>query len=127
MQNKRINNISFEEHTNSKGENYIHILRYYPNDLYQKKDEYIKNGYIEKNGFLSFERSNISLSLFDVSECCYAIAEVCVDFREPDIYLKTVGSRLLELPKEEINDFFEVYRIADTYLKEKYLKSEDDE
>lgn len=123
----RISNISFEERINLKGEKYVQILNYYPNELFNLKDEYIKKGYIEKSGFLEYERYKINIECFNSQECCYVLADVYVDFRETDIYLKTIGNRVLELSKDELIIFFEVYKNSDTFLRNKYLKSEDNE
>ena len=56
-------------------------------------------------------------------ETCYIIASLYLNKKEPDIYLESVGSRLLDLTNEEQNTFFEVYRIANLKIAKKSLKA----
>jgi hypothetical protein len=111
----RINNIEFRNNCNTnpsfdRGE----FLVWYPNSSYGKYDEYIKDGWVEKDGFVSKNRTNISVKFFDMKENCYVIAWLNYDKKEGCCDLESVGPRILELNEEEDRkDFFDVYKIAD--------------
>lgn len=115
----RINNIECKK--NSVGEMF-EILRWYPNSLYNQKLSYMKDGYIEEDGFLRNKEKHVSIqsSIFDKKETCCVIAFLNYNHKEPDVDLKSVGSRLLDLTQEERNDFFQVYEIANKYIMNYY-------
>jgi hypothetical protein len=124
----RINNIEFRNNCNTnpsidKGE----FLVWQPCSYYGKYDEYIKNGCVEKNGFVRDERNrvNISKEFFDIKETCYVIAWLNYDKKEWCCDLESVGPRLLELNDENRKDFFEVYKIADKKMNEVNNTKED--
>jgi len=115
----RINNIEFRNNCNTnpsidKGE----FLVWEPCSYYGKYDEYIKDGFVEKDGFLRKDRSNISVKFFDMKETCYVIAWLNYDKKEWCCDLESVGPRLLHLNDEDKKDFFEVYKIADLKMIE---------
>ena len=115
----RINQVEFRNNCNTnpstdKGE----FLVWYPNSYYGKYDEYIKDGWVEKDGFLSKNRTNICKEFFDMKENCYVIAWLKYDKKEECCDLESVGPRLLELTEENRKDFFEVYAIADKKMVE---------
>jgi len=110
----RINNIEFRINCNTnpsidKGE----FLVWEPCSYYGKYDEYIKDGFVDKDGFLRKDKSNISVKFFVMKETCYVIAWLKYDKKEGCCDLESVGPRLLELNDEDRKDFFEVYKIAD--------------
>ena len=122
----RINNVEFRNNCNTnpsidKGE----FLVWEPCSYYGKYDEYIKDGFVEKDGFLRKERSNISVKFFDMKETCYVIAWLKYDKREWCCDLESVGPRVLELSEENRRDFFEVYAIADKKMIEVNKSKED--
>ena len=124
----RINQVEFRNNCNfnpsiDKGE----FLVWEPCSYYGKYDEYIKNGCVEKNGFVRDEknRSNISVKFFDMKETCYVIAWLKYDEREGCCDLESVGTRLLDLTEEQRKDFFEVYKIADKKMNEVNSSKED--
>ena len=122
----RINNIEFRNNCNTnpsfgRGE----FLVWEPCSYYGKYDEYIKDGFVEKDGFLRKDRSNISVKFFDMKETCYVIAWLKYDEREGCCDLESVGPRLLHLSDEDRKDFFEVYKIADEKMTEVNSNMED--
>lgn len=115
----RINQVEFRNNCNTnpsidKGE----FLIWEPCSYYGKYDEYIKDGFLEKDGYLRKDRSNISVKFFDMKEICYVIALLKYDKREWCCDLESVGPRLLDLTEEQRKDFFEVYAIADKKMNE---------
>ena len=110
----RINNIEFRNNCNTnpsidKGE----FLVWEPCSYYGKYDEYIKDGWVEKDGFVSKDRCNISKEFFNKEETCYVIAWLNYDKKDECCDLESVGPKLLHLRDEDKKDFFEVYKIAD--------------
>lgn len=66
----------------------------------------------------------INSSCFKNPETCYVIAQLKLNRREPDVDMKTVGSRLLELEAGELNTFMKVYRLANDMIMETINKDE---
>ena len=115
----RINQVEFRNNCNTnpsfdKGE----FLVWEPCSYYGKYDEYIKDGFAEKDGFLRKDRSNISVKFFDMKEICYVIACLKYDKKEGCCTLESVGPRLLDLTEEQRKDFFDVYEIAEKKMNE---------
>lgn len=109
----RINNIEFR-----KSFERYEIVKWYANSYFNKLNEYLDDGHIIDGGFVRKNNVSISLSFFNSEENCYTIAILEYNHKEPDIDLRSIGSRILDLTNEERDDFFEVYRIAN----EKILK-----
>lgn len=59
-------------------------------------------------------------------EYCFSIAMVENDNKEGCTQFETVGSRILDLTKEERDWFFEVYRIVDNMFMLKRMKDKSD-
>jgi len=79
---------------------------------------YIKDGWVEKDGFVSKNTTNISKKFFDMEETCYVIAWLKYDKKEECCDLETVGPRILHLYEDYRKDFFDVYKIADRKMIE---------
>jgi hypothetical protein len=45
-----------------------------------------------------------------------------LNYREPDVNLKSTGSRLLDLKVSEVKDFFKVYELANKKINKKHFK-----
>lgn len=125
MKNIRINNIECRKYTDTKTDDtHYEIIKWQKNPYYNKREEMLSNGYRE-----SFDGDGISNafgaignSCFINEETCYTIAFLYLNRKEPDVYLKSVGSRLIDLDKNELNDFFEVYKIANKKINKKHFK-----
>lgn len=121
----RINNIECRKYTTTHTkEPHYEIIKWEENILYGKEQEYREAGYVDSFGgdFLVKDGHSISKSGFELKETCYTIASLILNRREPDVYLQSVGSRMLELDGDEIKDFFEVYRIANLKIYHKHFK-----
>ena len=98
------------------------ILKYYPNDYFGMKENYMDQGWYVDGDFLRSPgpfKTSIQLSIFDRSESCCVIADLIYNSKEPDVDLQSVGSRILELAQEDRNDFFQVYEIANNKILNK--------
>lgn len=122
----RINNIECRKYTSTKvDEVFYEIIKWSDNPHFGKEQEYRDSGYVDSFGgdFLQSPTGGHSIqkTFFVRPESCIMIASLHINKREPDINLKSVGSRLLELTERERADFFEVYEIANTKIYKKHL------
>ena len=128
MKKVRINNIECRKYTSTKTDNiHYEIIKWYKNKYYNKRDEMLSNGFIETFDGITFDGMttgsySINNSCFINEESCYTIASLYLDIKEPDVYLKSVGSRLLDLNEEEINSFFRVYKVVNEKIKKIHFK-----
>lgn len=114
----RINNIEFRKYTTTKTDTPLYeILKYEPNPYYNKLQDYLNNGYeVNSDRVVSMkDRLSIDLSLFYIQETCFTIASLSCD--EDTHELTSVGKRLLNLTKEEFDDFYEVYKLGYSKIK----------
>ncbi len=88
------------------------IVFWYPNRYYGKLDEYLSNGYEKRGGVIYKDNYGIGLSCFENPETCYTIAFLELVEKEDTCDLHSVGARILDLEREELSDFWEVYRKA---------------
>ena len=113
--NIRINNIQFRDIAEAKGE----FICWCPNQYYGKLEEYLRNGWEERNGVVISNTpfiTSMSKNLFEVKETCYVVAFLEYDKKEECCDLTTVGNRLLRL--ENVSTFMEVYELADKKMVE---------
>lgn len=97
------------------------IVKWEECPYYQKENEYVQNGWELSDGFYRKNNSNIDVSFFSLPETCYVVAWLRV--KRESIKLESVGRRILDLNKEEVEDFMEVYRIADEKIN-KYFNEQ---
>jgi hypothetical protein len=124
----RINNIECRKYTATKtDEVHYEIIKWEPNSYFGKEQEYRDNGYVDSFGgdFLEKDRTSIQKTIFNNQESCFTVAALLLNRKEPCTYLESVGSRLLDLSQEEIQDFFEVYRLAEPKIQKKHFIDED--
>ena len=118
----RINDIQFRNTTDTRGE----FIRWSPNPDYGKLDEYLKDGWIDEGDTIVHTepclRCTRSKSLFELEETCYVVAWLEYDEKEEVCDLETVGDRMLRL--ENIQDFMDVYKIADKKMMEMNKRDE---
>lgn len=124
----RINNIECRQ-TIYKPREY-EIILWYPNQYYGREEAMIEDeGYkrVEYDGDWGLSKNGytVNSSCFKNPESCYVVAWLEPNYKEPDINLVTVGSRLLELSEEDRATFFRVYNIADGMIQDKMNKKED--
>jgi hypothetical protein len=113
--NIRINDIEFRYKGETRGE----FICWYPNEYYGKLEEYLKNGWEERNGVVISNTpftTSMSKTLFELKETCYVVAWLKYDEKEQVCDLTTVGDRMLRL--KNISTFMEVYEIADKKMVE---------
>jgi len=98
----------------------LSIVQYYPNQYYRKLEEYLADGweYVDNNTRLKKDNCLIGVSSFNNEELCMVVADVEYDSSEDCTDLKTVGERVLNLSKQNREDFFEVYELAARKLRE---------
>jgi len=122
----RINNIECRKYTAIKtDEIFYEIIKWADNPHFGKEQEYRNMGYVDSfsGDFLQSPNGGHSIqkTFFNHKETCFTIASLHLNRREPDINLKSVGSRLLDLSEEEQKDFFEVYKLANPKIYKKHL------
>jgi hypothetical protein len=100
------------------------IVKWFPNCYYGKEQEYVDNGYVLSGGFYRNANVSISESCFENPESCCTIATLHYDDSEGCCDMHTVGSRLLDLDKQERADFFAVYEYAEDRIREEELNKE---
>ena len=121
----RINNIECRKYTATKtDEVHYEIVKWENNTQFGKEKEYRDNGYVDSFGgdFLQKNGHSIQKTFFERQETCYTVASLNLNMKEPCVYLESVGSRLLYLKKDDIKDFFVVYRLADQKISKKHFK-----
>ena len=112
----RINNIECRAIIGGSGHYDYEILKWEECIYYKKEQEYLNDGWVLNDGYYKKNFTSISESFFTSPETCYVIAWLVIG--KEDIALKSVGSRLLDLYKDELIDFWEVYRLADKKIRE---------
>lgn len=123
----RINNIECRKynHVHKDREVMYELILWTPNTYYGREKEYRDLGWTDSFGgnFLRNESgSSIPISAFELKETCIVVAWLKLNRSEPDVYLESVGSRILELDKEDLRDFFDVYEIAHSKIFKKHFK-----
>ena len=102
---KRIGNIDYRTAVSFNGHKYIEIVRWVPNSLYGKENEFEKSPFNNKikDGVVYDD------SCFKNPEVCYTIATI--DYSdEPNI--KSIGMRAFELNEQDEKDFKRLIRYA---------------
>ena len=105
------------------------IIKWEKNTHYGTEKELLDKGFerVEyENGDWGMRKDNytINSSCFKSPYSCYVIAWLEPNPEEPDVNLVSVGSRLLELSKEEREIFFRIYEISHEMIMEKMSKEE---
>jgi len=98
----------------------LSIVKYYPCQYYGKLEEYLADGweYVDDGTRIRKDNCTISKSFFDTEELLMSIADLKYDSSEDCTDLETVGERILNLSKQNREDFFEVYELAARKLRE---------
>jgi hypothetical protein len=106
------------------------IVKWYTNKYYGSEESMIEEGYervVYDNGSWAMKKDwhTVHGSCFANPESCYTIATLEWHASEYCNDLISVGSRLLDLSKEDQAVFFEVYRYAEDRIKQENLEDED--
>ena len=120
--NIRINDIQFRTTTDTGGE----FVHWSSNPDYGKLEGYLKNGWVDKGDTIVQTEPHgysMSKSMFELSETCCVVAWLEYNNKDEVCDLKTVGNRMLRL--ENIQDFMEVYKIADRKMTEMNTNQEE--
>ena len=118
----RINNIEFRKCKSINKEPLYEIIKWQENIYFNKEQEYRDVGYKDTPLLESLHKDghSISKSFFTIPETCFVLSWIKINKREPDIYLESIGSRLLDITKEEKDDFWKVYKEGNEYLYKKF-------
>ena len=111
MKSIRIDNIEFRKYKSAiKSENIYEFVKWQKNDNYNRKQEFIDNGYALSFGeyYLVKDGKQIPIESFDYQEICWTISFLKKD--SESWYLETVSDRLLDLKLSELTSFFDIYR-----------------
>ncbi len=123
MKKIREGNIEFKKYTSTKTKEPLwEIVKWEKNPYYGKEEELRSQGYEDSfgGGFLRKNGHEIDKTFFKYPESCYVIAWVKVNKKEPDVFIESIGSRLLGLDEKEREQFWEVYKKGNQYLYKKY-------
>lgn len=129
MNNIRIDNIECRKSTYQSHE--YEMVKWYKNDYYGNEekmineDGYVRQVYKDGDWGLSKDFHTINSSCFKNPESCYVIATLEVNKREPDINMRTVGGRVLDLEQDELDVFMRVYRLAYNMVMETINEDEE--
>lgn len=110
---KRIGNIEYRAVVSWDERKFVEIIRWVPNSLYGKEDEFEKSPFDSKtkNGVIYDD------GCFKNPEVCYTIATI--DYaNEPAI--KSVGLRAFDLDKQDEKDFKKLIRYAYQYVVKEF-------
>lgn len=107
----RINNIELRK-TGYKNEYRYEFIKWQTNEHFGKLEDYMKDGYVMSPSGESIRNGCriIDLSMFKLPETCYVIAWL-KKHKEGGWDMETVGDRLIDLDKQERDEFFELYKV----------------
>jgi hypothetical protein len=121
----RINNIEFRPYKGKENEPLYEIVKWFPDQHYGKRQEYIDSGYKELDAYISNSGLSIDNSCFLSPESCYVIAFIRLDKDEYCISIDMVGDKILELIPSEYLNFRSVLEWGNNKISKKYFKKED--
>ena len=99
--------------------------QYYGQEKFMIESEgYEKVEYDSSDWGLRKGSHTVNRSCFKNPETCYVIATLKLNRREPDVDMETVGSRLLDLEVDELDEFMKVYRLAQGMIMENLNEDE---
>ncbi len=100
------------------------IVKFFPNPKYGKLQEYIDDGWNDIGDRIIKDMCSIHKNCFEGKENNIVIADLTYSTKEEITFLETVGERVLDLPLEDRETFFEVYALAAKRLTKKCKQDE---
>lgn len=100
------------------------IVKWYPNNYYGAEAKHLEEGYVLSGGFYRKNNLSISESCFKHPESCFTVATLHYDNEEGCCDMRTIGPRVLELTKQDRDDFFDVYAMAEARIRKEALLKE---
>jgi len=116
MRSIKIGNIECRKYTSTKTDKlHYEIIKWENNPNYNKMQEYLDSGYTESLGgdFLERNGSSIQKSAFNLPQYCFTVGGL---HKGEEWYLQSVGSRICDLDNQDLEDFLEVYKLANKKL-----------
>jgi len=101
----------------------VSIVKYHPNRYYGELETYIKDGWKDCGSYIESQGNPgiiLDKNLFNSSETNYVIASLKYNSKEDCIELTSVGDRLLYIENEDKENFWEVYRLADKEMMQRF-------
>ena len=119
----RIGNIEIRETADARFHEY-EVVKWSPNPLYGKKDEYRVETPL---GEIAFKKGcvNYSESCFDHPETCYVVSFITWNHKEPCWDVDEVGTRPWQLEDEDYDNWSKVMKLA--FTQDILPKPDDDE
>ena len=110
---KRIGNIEYRTVISESGYKHVEIIRWVPNSLYGKEDEFEKSPFDSKtkNGIVYND------SCFKNPEVCYVIATI---YYSDEPYINSIGMRAFDLNEQDEIDFKKLIRYAYQYVVKEF-------
>jgi hypothetical protein len=98
------------------------IVKFEPCPYYGRLKEFLADGWEHNGDFVHKNSHSIDINFFSKPELCCTISVLKVDHKEPDVDMRTIGSRLTDLNDDEWLDFIQVYRIANHKISNEHFK-----
>jgi hypothetical protein len=107
----------------------VSIVKYHPNRYYGELETYIKDGWKDCGSYVESQGNNpgiiLDKNLFNRPEGNYVIASLKYNKKEDCTELTSVCDRLLHIENEDKEDFWEVYRLADNEMIQRFSNEQE--
>jgi hypothetical protein len=104
----------------------VSIVKYHANRYYGELETYIKDGWEDKGTYIKCKCGSIDKNCFYNPETNYVVASLRYNKQEDCTELTSVGDRLLYIEKEDKENFWEVYRLADKEIMKRFSNEQRD-
>lgn len=95
------------------------IIQWFKNSYYRKFDEYLNNGYVERNGFLVKDNIQLDRDLFSKAEMNIMIGYLKFSDLKDEYDIVSFRRRLIDLSDDDMKDFKRVLNILDEEINGK--------
>lgn len=95
------------------------LIQWFKNSYYGKFDEYLSNGYKERNGFLVKDNIRLDKDLFSKPEMNIMIGYLKFNDSNDEYDIVSIGRRLVNLSDDDMKDFKRVLNILDEEINGK--------
>ena len=115
----RIGNIEYHYESDDMFKFEHVIIQWFKNSYYGKFDEYVNNGYIERNGFLIKDNIYLDKNLFNRPEMNIMIGYLKFNDSKDEYDIVSLGRRLFNLSDSDMKDLKRVLNILDEEIDDR--------